>query len=196
MSDKDQKTPLTINQKVATWVQGQLGKKVGRGECWDLGEQALQQAGAKTSNDLGSVDEDTDYIWGDSIAVKDVMSGDILQIRDHERTTTTTTTYTFADGTVVEEEKFSTEKKPHHTAIVNGKLDADGAVATLEQNVDPLGKIVQNQKLYTRDVAAVLTNSVEKMRHPKTKKLETVKAAKTVTITVTGTIWAYRPKAK
>lgn len=196
MSDKDQKTPLTINQKVVVWVQGQLGKKVGRGECWDLGEQALKQAGAQTSNDLGSVDEDADYIWGDTIAVKDIMSGDILQIRDHERKTTTTTTYTFPDGTIVEAEAFSTEKKPHHTAIVNGKLDADSAVATLEQNVDPLGKIVQNQKLCTRDVAPVLTNSVEKLEHPKTKKLETVKAAKTVTITVTGTIWAYRPKPK
>jgi hypothetical protein len=52
-------SPMTLNQKVVVWAQGQLGKKVGAGECWDLGESALKQAGAQTSNDLGplSIDE-------------------------------------------------------------------------------------------------------------------------------------------
>jgi hypothetical protein len=55
---------LTTNQKVVVWARGKLGHKIGRGECWDLGEQA----GANTSNDLGPVGADTDYIWGDPIS--------------------------------------------------------------------------------------------------------------------------------
>ena len=58
---------LTINQKIVLWAKGKLGKKVGRGECWDLAEQALKQAGAQTSNDLGPVGDDTDYIWGEKV---------------------------------------------------------------------------------------------------------------------------------
>jgi hypothetical protein len=83
------KGPLTINQKIVTWVHGHLGKKVGKGECWDLAESALRHAGAQTSNDLGPLGDDTDYIWGDPINIKDVIPDDILQFRDHEVTTIT-----------------------------------------------------------------------------------------------------------
>jgi hypothetical protein len=73
-----------------------LGQKIGRGECWDLGEQALKQAGAHTSNDLGPIGDDTDYIWGEPISdVKDIEIGDLLQLRDHVVITTTETKYTF-----------------------------------------------------------------------------------------------------
>ena len=50
-------------------VEGQDDHKVGRGECWDLGEAALKQAGASTSNDFGPVGADTDYVWGDPIDI-------------------------------------------------------------------------------------------------------------------------------
>lgn len=186
----------TTNQKVAIWTQGHLGKKIGKGECWDLAEQALKQAGAQTSNDLGPVDQDSDYIWGDSIAVKDVIPGDILQFRDHKVTTTTETEYTFPDGSSETVKEMITAERPHHTAIVNGKLDADGAVKTLDQHVKPRGKVVQNKKVYTRDVAPVELHTVEKRENPTTKKIEAAKVTKTVTITVSGTIWAYRPKPK
>ena len=196
MGDKKQQTPLTINQKVVIWAQGKLGKRIGKGECWDLGEQALKQAGAQTSNDLGPVDQDSDYIWGDSIDLKDAIAGDILQIRDHQVTTTTETEYTFSDGSSEVVTESTTAQRPHHTAILNGKLDANGAVGTLEQHVKPLGKVVQNKKIYTRDVPPVVKNTVAKRKNPTTKKLETAKVTKTVTIAVTGTIWAYRPKPK
>jgi hypothetical protein len=192
----NRQAPLTLNQKVAAWAQGQRGKKVGRGECWDLGEQALKHAGALTSNDLGEVKDDTDYVWGDSINVKDVQSGDILQLRDHVVTTTTVTKHTFKDGSWEEETKTETAVRPHHTAIVNGKLDADGAVKTLEQHVKPRGEVVQDKKLFTRDVPAVQTKKTERRTNPNTKKVETAEVTRTVTITVSGTIWAYRPKSK
>jgi hypothetical protein len=187
---------LSTNQKVVVWAQGKLGKKVGAGECWDLGEAALKQAGAQTSNDLGPVGDDTDYIWGDPIDVKDVQAGDILQFRDHEVTTTTETEYIFPDGSTQTKTEEAVAKRGHHTAIVNGKLDADGVVRTLEQHVKPLGDRVQNKSVKTRDIAPVVRKTTEKRTNPYSKKLETARVVTTVTVTVSGTIWAYRPKAK
>lgn len=102
-------TALTPAQKIMVWAKGRVGKQVGRGECWDLGEEALKQAGAMTSNDLNpgvdqSTFEDLDYVWGDEITnLKDVQRGDILQIRDHLITTITVTEIAFTDGSTVVE---------------------------------------------------------------------------------------------
>src|SRR5205823_13882876 len=82
---KGEAMPHTTNQKVVIWAQGQLGKKIGKGECWDLAEQALKQAGAQTSNHLGPVEQDSDYIWGDSIDIKDVIPGEIGRASCRER---------------------------------------------------------------------------------------------------------------
>jgi hypothetical protein len=32
---QQQKSPMTLNQKVVVWARGHLGKVVGAGECWD-----------------------------------------------------------------------------------------------------------------------------------------------------------------
>ena len=188
---------LTPNQKVVIWTRGKLGHKIGRGKCWDLGEEALKQAGASTSNDLGPVGEDTDYVWGDPINdLSQIEPGDILQIRDHLVTTKIKIEYLFKDGSnvVVKDERIA--QRGHHTAIVNGKLDANGGVKTLEQHVRPKGDVVQDMYLYTRDVPEVVTKSVGQYKHPRTKQSERVNITKSVTITVTGTIWPYHPKAK
>jgi len=187
---------LTTNQKVVVWARGKLGNKVGRGECWDLGEAALKQAGTSTSNDLGPVGADTDYVWGDPIDLAKVQAGDILQIRNHVVTTTTVIEYKFKDGSVVTETQESTAKRGHHTAIVNGMADANGRLPTLEQHVKPRGDIVQNMYLYTRDVPEVVTKSTGLHQHPGTRQLDRADITKKVTITVTGTIWPYHPKPK
>ena len=96
----------------------------------------------------------------------------------------------------IEEKTEHTAQRGHHTAIVNGKLDSNGGVKTLEQHVKPKGDVVQNMYLYTRDVPAVATKSVGQYKHPGTRQLERVNITKTVTITVKGTIWPYRPKPK
>lgn len=162
---------LSVNQKVVVWARAQVGKKIGRGQCWDLGEQALKGAGAQTSNDLGPVGSDTDYIWGDAKQIKDIEPGDILQIRNHVIKTTTKSTYVFADGSKVVDESEEEAIRPHHTAIVNSQPDAEGAVRTLEQHVRPLGDVVQNKKLYTRSLAPVTTKSSVRFKHPGTKKM-------------------------
>jgi hypothetical protein len=187
---------LTTNQKVVVWARGKLGHKIGRGECWDLGEEALKQAGASTSNDLGPVGADTDYVWGDPIDIAKVEPGDVLQIRNHLVTTTTVIEYKFKDGSVVTEKQESTAKRGHHTAIVNGMVDSNGRLPTLEQHVKPRGDIVQNMVLYTHDVPEVVTKSTGRYKHPGSRQLEQAEITKKVTITVTGTIWPYRPKTK
>ena len=187
---------LTTNQKVVVWARGKLGHKIGRGECWDLGEEALKQAGASTSTDLGPLGADTDYVWGDPIDLAKVQPGDVLQIRNHVVTTTTVVEYKFKDGSVVTETQEHTATRGHHTAIVNGMADANGRLPTLEQHVKPRGDIVQNMYLYTRDVPEVVTKSTGRYKHPGTRQLERAEITKKVTITVTGTIWPYHPKSK
>lgn len=187
---------LSLGQQVVVWAQGKVGKKVGKGECWDLAELALKQAGAQTSNDLGPVGEDSDYVWGDTIAIKDVEPGDVLQFRDYEVTTTTVTKYVWDDGASETIKVEDIAERGHHTAIVNGMPDSNGVVKTLDQHVKPLGKVVQNKMLHTRNVPAASRSSPGKRKHPSTKKLESVKIQTTVTIEVSGQVWAYRPKAK
>lgn len=189
-NDEDQ---LTVSQKVVLWARARRGKRVERGECWDLGEEALKHAGAQTSNDLGPVGKDTDYVWGDAMDVKDINPGDLLQLPDHLVKMTTVTVYTFSDGSERVETKKETVERSHHTAIVNGKIDADFWVPVLEQQ---RGEVVQNRKLYVRSVPANVTKTHERQTNPGTKKLETAGVTRTVTITVTGKIWAYRAKAK
>lgn len=187
---------LKVNQKIILWTKGKLGAKVGRGQCWDLAEQALKQAGAQTSNDLGPVDENTDYIWGDSIEKEQgIERGDILQIRDHVTKTTTEVVYRFADETKVWETRERIAKRGHHTAIVRSKPDVNGMMKTYEQHVNGRD-VVQKMGLYLRSVSPTVTHSVGVYPHPRTKKKERVNITTTITIEVTGKIWPYRPKSK
>ena len=189
-------TGLTLGQKIMVWSKGRLGKKVGRGQCWDLAETALKQAGAMTSNDLGPVGDDTDYIWGDEVAdLKNVQRGDILQIRDHKVVTTTVTTITFADGTTITNTAERTAKRGHHTAIARSTPDVNGTIKTYEQHVNGRD-VVQKMLLPTRSTPEAVTRSAGKHKHPATKKLGAVKIETRVTVEVTGKIWAYRPKPK
>ena len=76
----------TLNQKVVKWAVGKIGQSVGAGECWDLANSALLQAGAGSSADFGPMGDDADYVWGTPIPdLKDVIPGDILQYRDYDR---------------------------------------------------------------------------------------------------------------
>ncbi len=188
---------LTLAQRELAWAQGQLGKKVGAGECWDLAEQALAQAGAKTSTDLGPVGDDIDYIWGDLLNdAKDIQAGDVLQLRDWVVTTTTTADYTYPDGSTDEEVDTQTLTRSHHTAIAKGQIDANGLLRTFEQNVDPLGKVVQNQSLSTRDSTTTRPVVVRGHLNSNSGKVELAKIIVTIDVSTSGTMWIYRPTSK
>jgi hypothetical protein len=51
-------------------------------------------------------------------------------------------------------------------------------------------------RLYTRDAPSEVTKTSGRAVHPGRKRHESDDIKTTVTITVTGTIWPYRPKAK
>jgi len=174
----------TINQKVVNWARAQSGKQVGKGECWDLADRALRQAGVQSSADLGPMDDDADYVWGDEISdLKDVQPGDILQFRDFAVTTTVETETRYADGSSEASTTEETFTRPHHTAVVS-EVKSGGLLKVLEQNVAPAGKKVQLHNLNTKDVAPA----------SKETQKQKAKVIVTTTIAVSGTIWAYRPK--
>jgi hypothetical protein len=188
----------TINQSIVIYAEGKLGKTVGRGECWDLAENALQHAGATTSRDLGPITDDADYVWGDKFNdPKDAVPGDIIQFRDWTVSFEQKTIYSFRDGTkatypVTERPQY----RPHHTAIVRRSIDGHGVLLTYEQHVLPLKDKVQRKELYTRDT--VLEESgIEDHVNPVTKKKEPkVPFQRVTTVTVQGTMWLYHPKRR
>lgn len=129
------------NLSVVAFATAQNGTKVKRGECWDLAEEALKYAGAKTSNDImgaKNITANADYRWGTPIQVRDVEPGDIIQLRNYDYKATE------SDGS------WSTlGKRPHHTIIVAGVYPVIGAKVVLayEQN-SPKGGPVQLTTFY------------------------------------------------
>jgi hypothetical protein len=191
---------LTIGQKIVTWASGHTGKKIGRGECWDLADQALRSSGALSSADLGPMDRDADYVWGDPVPdLKDVLPGDILQFRDHVVTTTIVTEASWADGaTWTQRSTQSAERGPQHTAIV-ATNQGNGVLAIYEQNAKPKGRVVQLNTLNTKDVVSSTRKFKKKLERPVAPRkglLEMADIAQTTTLEVSGKIWAYRPKLR
>lgn len=195
--------PLTTQQKIVTFAQGQIGTTVGGGECTDLVEAALRSAGAKALHDLGQTDQqvgkkDHAYVWGDAIALKDALPGDILQFTDHNVKIDVTVTWTFKDGTVVDNAEGSdvaNTPRRHHTALIEVGMAGDGSVKTLEQNVDPGGRVTQRLRLLTQDSVTEKTET-KTVEHPVSKKKDIATVKTVVKITVTGTIQAYRAQMK
>jgi hypothetical protein len=64
----------TVQEKIITFSKSNMGKKVDRGECWDLANAALNEAKA---------DWTPPYKFGDAVEVeKGLKSADILQFTD------------------------------------------------------------------------------------------------------------------
>ncbi len=110
-----------LNQKIVDYVTTVIGKKVDRGECWDLANRALTDNNAEW---------DGQYKYGKRIDPKkdEVMPGDIIQFENvkvvYKKGNTTTT-----------------EMMPHHTAIVY-KVIAPGVYELAHQNTGFSGRKV------------------------------------------------------
>ncbi|HUW06329.1 MAG TPA: hypothetical protein VMW01_08700 [Williamwhitmania sp.] len=110
-----------LNQKIVDYVTTVIGKKVDRGECWDLANRAL------TNN---NAEWDGEYKYGKRIDPKKdvVLPGDIIQFENvkvvYKKGNTTTT-----------------EMMPHHTAIVY-KVIAPGVYELAHQNTGFSGRKV------------------------------------------------------
>lgn len=182
----------TLNTTVLQWASAQLGKQIGAGECWDLANSALGQAGAGTSSDFGPMGDDDDYIWGSEVALKDALPGDILQYRDYEMTTTTTTDVTFADGTGWTDSPYVTVGHPHHTSILS-KNPGTGAITVLEQNHQGNKEPVRASTIRWKG-SSTSTTTRKPMKRQDNGKTESALVVVTVDVTVSGKLKAYRPK--
>ena len=160
-------------------VEGKVGKKaVGDGECFALVDMALKLAGAKSAEDFGRVTRTSDYVWGHAVALDRIRPGDVLEFRNH------VVTVRIETATGWEERTYT---RPHHTAVVVA-VEGDGSVIVVEQKVKP------DPKKVTRNVIARLAQGTE----ARSGILEQngVQHAAKITITVTGTVKAYRPVPK
>ncbi|MES2560776.1 MAG: hypothetical protein V4590_13610 [Bacteroidota bacterium] len=109
------------NAKIVEYVKGVVGKKVGRGECWDLANEALTYANAKWEFPT-KFGRPIDY-------KKDkILAGDLIQINN-----------------VVMENKTDTSivrwKMVEHTAIVYATAEK-GKIKIAEQNVNGVRKVM------------------------------------------------------
>ena len=117
-----------LNAKIIAFVDKNIGKKVGRGECWDLAQIPLDEYHA---------DWDGQYNYGKKIDYKKdkILPGDIIQ---------------FEKVVIKQQEgnKFIITNLPHHTAIVYEVL-GDGIFKIANQNTNTHGKKVSIDELNT-----------------------------------------------
>ena len=121
------KAPIPeLNKKIVTYVNSVMGKKVDRGECWDLAAGALAYSGAYFDrSSMKTID-----IYGRLLnpAKEEIFPGDLIQF----------------EGVKTEwEDENSTyrEEMGHHTAIVY-KVNAPGDFEMAHQNTAAWGKKV------------------------------------------------------
>lgn len=189
---KDDK--LSLGQKVVHWARGKMGQKVApRGECYDLANAALGHSGALSASHYGKITSDADYVWGSEIDPKDAQPGDVLQFRDFENTTETTTVVLtnkpgYSQGSSRETNE-TTATRPHHTAIVESN-DGKGKLTILEQNFQNVKK-VRRSVIYWKSFS-----EAPKKKFGKAHGGGTTETTTTVTHTVSGTLWVYRPQEK
>jgi hypothetical protein len=102
-----------LNKQIVAFVDKHMGKKIGRGECWDLAKYSLNEAGAKW---------DKAFKYGKPIDPKkdEVFPGDFIQF----------------ENVKVQFEKdggIHTETMTQHTAVVY-KVNAPGVYVIAHQN--------------------------------------------------------------
>lgn len=141
---------MGLNQTIVAWVKSKVGQNVmgqnsNASECWDLAEEALRYAGAKTSNDVMGKNLKAPYKWGTAInSFGQLQAGDIIQFKMYK--------YTESNGAYQERGDSSW---PHHTAIVGAVVGGDNnEVEVYEQNV-PQGSGVQKCTLYFKSKGTI-----------------------------------------
>lgn len=124
-----------LNRKVLEFAYNHLGQQVAGGQCWALGAEALDYAGAAPPRGV---------VFGKEVPLKDALPGDILEFSNAVVVNPDGSRWTF--GT------------PFHTAIVNSR---EGTRMTiLQQNVNGLLKVEQT----TIDLANLKSGSVTAYR--------------------------------
>jgi hypothetical protein len=188
-----------LNAKVKKAADDLVHQRVvGSGECYDLADKVLTDSKAKSAPDYGKITKTANYDWGSPIDLGAVKAGDVLQFRDHKITITTVknvkTTQPDGSWTTATKKTTETHIRPHHTAVVSS-VDGDGVLTVIEQHVkDPatgeLSKVVRENKLFLHSVKPKVSRVSKKVGNV------SVEDETTVTLSVSGKIWAYRPQPK
>jgi hypothetical protein len=115
-----------MNKQIITYVNSKMNKKVDRGECWDLANQALKLVGAKW---------DGKYVYGNKVDpyTDCIYPGDIIQF----------------EGVKAKKEVKggqAIEKMGHHTAIIYA-VKSKGVYVLAHQNTSAWGKKVGTSEL-------------------------------------------------
>ena len=120
-----------LNQQIVAYVKSVIGKKVDRGECWDLANEALTKAHAKW---------DGDFKFGKPVnpAKDTIYPGDLIQFEN--------VVLNYAKGEMQYKELMS-----HHTAIVY-KVNAKGEYEIAHQNTGQYGRKVGLSELKLSDM--------------------------------------------
>jgi|GEM_PF-375753 len=114
-------TTPELNRKIVDLVRQQLGRTVGRGECWDLAALVLDRNGASW---------DGRYTFGRKVDPKKdcIYPGDIIQFEGVK--------IRYTRGRSV-----FTETMAHHTAVIN-EVKAKGVFVLAHQNTGTSGRKV------------------------------------------------------
>jgi hypothetical protein len=126
-----------LNSKIITYLDSVMGKKVDRGECWDLAAGALAYSGAYF--DRSSMKTVTIYGRELNYKKEEVLPGDLIQFENVE--------LSWKDGNTTYKESMG-----QHTAIVykvNGPLNYEIA----HQNTGQWGKKVGVSNLNLNNLA-------------------------------------------
>jgi hypothetical protein len=125
-----------VNKKIIEYTKSVIGTQVGRGECWDLADQALTASNAR----FDKTSKKTLYIFGEEYnpSKKKILPGDIIQFKN--------VVVKYQKGNMIMTENFG-----HHTAIVYEVLN-EHQVKLAHQNTGFSGKKVGVSELDLEDV--------------------------------------------
>lgn len=120
-----------MNKQIVAYVKSKMGKKVDRGECWDLANQALKLVNATW---------DGKYVYGTKVNPQTdcIYPGDIMQF----------------EGVRVKKEVKggqAIEKMAHHTAIIY-EVKGKGVYVLAHQNTSFSGKKVGTSELDLKNI--------------------------------------------
>jgi|GEM_PF-5588395 len=129
----------TINSKILSYAGQKVGKKVDKGECWDLAYHALKHANGKTPKLMGP-NNDLTYTWSSQPKnYANALPGDILQYERYKIKVEAKyiVREDFADGSSKETpwNNYMNYKMgyPRHTQILKAK-GINGQITIYEQN--------------------------------------------------------------
>ena len=180
---------MTTNQTVLAYARQRVGRQVGSGECFDLADEALRNAGASSASDYGPITPTADYVWGRRVSRQEAQPGDIIQFRNYSMLIETETRVRVDTGGGGFEESFETvtetQSRGHHTAVVEA-IEPSGRLNVLEQNVGTGAdrRRVQSNELFF----------VTRTNPPQTTREGNVTTTVRRTVTVRGQAWFYRPQ--